>query len=96
LKGKERAYAPPSPSPPRSTITLAETNTETTLSEASFGTGGEGGGEQFSTTILDEEGDGLLYPPENFAIVVPGIFRSSFPRSKNFGFLKSLGLKSVL
>jgi len=46
----------------------------------------------------NEEGeDGLFYPPENFAIVAPGIFRSSFPRKKNFGFLKeSLKLKSVL
>jgi len=47
----------------------------------------------------EEEGqDGsILYPPENFAIVAPGIFRSSFPRRKNFRFLKeSLKLKSVL
>lgn len=45
----------------------------------------------------DEEDGSLLYPPENFAIVAPGIFRSSFPRTKNFRFLKeSLKLKSVL
>lgn len=45
----------------------------------------------------DEEDGSLLYPPENFAIVAPGIFRSSFPRRKNFRFLKeSLKLKSVL
>ncbi|GAA5851003.1 hypothetical protein JCM5353_007178 [Sporobolomyces roseus] len=44
-----------------------------------------------------EEDGSILYPPENFAIVAPGIFRSSFPRTKNFRFLKeSLKLKSVL
>lgn len=82
FKGKERAVIPPSP--PQSTTTL--TTTTTALSEIGSS---------------DEERDALqddltLYPPENFAIVVPGIFRSSFPRKKNFAFLKSLGLKSVL
>lgn len=34
--------------------------------------------------------------PENFSMVVDGVFRSSFPRVDNFPYLKSLGLKSVL
>ncbi|GAA5924186.1 protein-tyrosine phosphatase Siw14 family protein [Sporobolomyces koalae] len=44
----------------------------------------------------EEDDDGLVYPPDNFAIVAPGIFRSSFPKRKNFRFLQSLKLKSVL
>ena len=35
-------------------------------------------------------------PPENFTLVSKGIYRSAFPKRKNFGFLKRLGLKSVL
>ena len=34
--------------------------------------------------------------PPNFAEVVPGIYRSSFPKGDHFDFLESLGLKSVL
>jgi tyrosine-protein phosphatase SIW14 len=34
--------------------------------------------------------------PENFSMVAPGIYRSSFPKRKNFTFLKKLQLKSVL
>ncbi|GAA6008622.1 hypothetical protein JCM11491_003372 [Sporobolomyces phaffii] len=88
LKGKERAErfpCVPSPSPPRSTITLTTT---TTASDA--------GTEDTEDRQVDVDDVSVLYPPENFAIVVPGIFRSSFPRRKNFAFLKSLGLKSVL
>ena len=34
--------------------------------------------------------------PENFAMVESGVFRSSFPRTKNIEFLKQLNLKSVV
>ncbi|SGY66566.1 BQ5605_C004g02686 [Microbotryum silenes-dioicae] len=37
-----------------------------------------------------------LLPPENFAMVSSLIYRSSFPKRKNFPFLRSLRLKSVL
>lgn len=37
-----------------------------------------------------------LIVPENFTMVEPGVYRSSFPRSKNIPFLKTLGLKSVV
>lgn len=37
-----------------------------------------------------------LTPPENFAPVINQIYRSSFPQPPNFGFLKTLKLKSVL
>ncbi|EGG06721.1 uncharacterized protein MELLADRAFT_77769 [Melampsora larici-populina 98AG31] len=36
------------------------------------------------------------YPPPNFGLVAPGIYRSSFPNHLHFEFLKTLGLKSVL
>lgn len=34
--------------------------------------------------------------PENFAMVETGVYRCSFPRSKNIPFLKTLNLKSVV
>ncbi|KAK9990338.1 hypothetical protein SO802_025323 [Lithocarpus litseifolius] len=37
-----------------------------------------------------------LTPPENFSMVHNGIFRSDFPRDDNSGFLKSLGLRSII
>lgn len=37
-----------------------------------------------------------LIAPDNFAMVSPGIYRSSFPKKKNFPFLKSLNLKIIL
>ena len=43
---------------------------------------------------LEEEEE--LIPPENFSMVAKGIYRSGFPKKKNFPFLKKLGLKSIL
>ena len=40
--------------------------------------------------------DDLLLPPENFSMVESGVYRSAFPRTKNFSFLKSLKLKTVI
>eukprot|EP00048_Salpingoeca_helianthica_P000656 m.43141 g.43141 ORF g.43141 m.43141 type:complete len:168 (+) comp10739_c0_seq4:3-506(+) len=40
--------------------------------------------------------DDILRPPENFAMVCSGIFRSGFPAEKNLGFLKTLNLRAVL
>ncbi|KAF8935654.1 Tyrosine-protein phosphatase dsp1 [Dissophora ornata] len=37
-----------------------------------------------------------LCPPDNFNMVTTWIYRSSFPKKKNFSFLKKLGLKSIL
>ncbi|CAG8536176.1 3782_t:CDS:2 [Cetraspora pellucida] len=42
--------------------------------------------------LYDEE----LIPPGNFTMVSTWIYRSSFPKKKNFPFLKKLGLKSIL
>lgn len=45
---------------------------------------------------LDKRVVGIYEPPENFAKVCDGIYRSSFPRIENFEYLKSVGLKSIL
>ncbi|KAK9763782.1 tyrosine-protein phosphatase siw14 [Basidiobolus ranarum] len=45
-----------------------------------------------SEEIFEEE----LYPPENFNLISPFVYRSAFPKKKNFAFLKKLGLKSIL
>lgn len=38
----------------------------------------------------------LLVPPLNFAMVDTGVYRSGFPDSTNFRFLRTLKLKSVM
>ncbi|GKC58898.1 probable tyrosine-protein phosphatase [Tanacetum coccineum] len=48
-----------------------------------------------STEKVDASGD-ELYPPVNFSRVDYGIYRSSFPDSCNFSFLKALGLRSIV
>ncbi|WWC95781.1 hypothetical protein V866_002647 [Kwoniella sp. B9012] len=37
-----------------------------------------------------------LVPPENFALVSKGVYRSGFPKKRNFGFMETLRLKTVL
>lgn len=37
-----------------------------------------------------------IVPIKNFGSVMPGIYRSSFPKTENFAFMKTLGLKSIL
>ncbi|KUF95785.1 Cysteine protease [Phytophthora nicotianae] len=48
--------------------------------------------------VEEEDGDyEELIPPENFAMIEKGLYRSGFPKKKNFAFLKkSLQLKSIL
>lgn len=46
----------------------------------------------------DAEPEGLStrpYPP-NFGIVVPGVYRSSYPQPQAYGFLQDLGLKTIM
>ncbi|KAJ3339766.1 hypothetical protein HDU83_007499, partial [Entophlyctis luteolus] len=38
----------------------------------------------------------IICPMENFALVAKGVYRSAFPKKKNFPFLKLLKLKSIL
>lgn len=42
------------------------------------------------------EPDGLYVPPINFAMVEAGVYRSGFPELANFGFLRTLRLRSIL
>ncbi|CAG8557238.1 16061_t:CDS:1 [Acaulospora colombiana] len=37
-----------------------------------------------------------LVPPDNFTMISTWVYRSSFPKKKNFAFLKKLGLRSIL
>ncbi|KAI5809684.1 tyrosine phosphatase family-domain-containing protein [Peziza echinospora] len=46
------------------------------------------------TAGLDPEAGFVI--PENFALVWPGVYRSSFPKEETFGFVKCLKLKSIL
>lgn len=43
----------------------------------------------------DEDGGGLI-PPNNFAMVHPGVYRSGYPSKKNFPFLQKLQLKNIM
>ncbi|KAJ1558765.1 hypothetical protein HK096_005134, partial [Nowakowskiella sp. JEL0078] len=42
--------------------------------------------------VVEEE----IIPCENFNMTCQGVYRSAFPKKKNFSFLKKLGLKSIL
>merc|ERR1712072_1292694 len=42
------------------------------------------------------EDSGAVHPPQNFAEVLPGLYRSSFPQEQHYSYLRSLGLKTVL
>ena len=44
----------------------------------------------------DQPTEEELIPCENFTMVSKGVYRSSFPKKKNFPFLKKLGLGSVM
>ncbi|PVI07813.1 hypothetical protein DM02DRAFT_511545 [Periconia macrospinosa] len=38
-----------------------------------------------------------LFPPPNYGTVIPGaVFRSSYPQPKNYDFVKSLGVKTII
>lgn len=49
-----------------------------------------------SAPTSNARGQREIVPPENFSLVSPGIYRSGFPKSRNFTFLKQLKIKSVL
>ncbi len=40
--------------------------------------------------------ESLLIPPLNFAMVQKGVYRSGFPNNRNFGFLKQLGIRTIV
>ena len=37
-----------------------------------------------------------IVPPINFSLVATGVYRSGHPNKKNFGFLRTLNLRSVM
>uniref|UniRef100_A0A0E0LYI2 diphosphoinositol-polyphosphate diphosphatase n=1 Tax=Oryza punctata TaxID=4537 RepID=A0A0E0LYI2_ORYPU len=49
-----------------------------------------------TSTAAAGEGEGLLVPPLNFAMVDHGVYRSGFPDVSNLPFVESLRLRSVL
>jgi hypothetical protein len=73
-------------------LTMFTTNE--TQEESNQEGGGGGGGLIKEPTIRNIEE--IYIVPENFALVSPFIYRSAFPKRKNFPFLKRLGLKSIL
>ncbi|KAJ0079600.1 hypothetical protein Patl1_24061 [Pistacia atlantica] len=44
----------------------------------------------------EHQNDEVLVLPTNFSMVEDGIYRSGFPRPENFGFLKTLNLRSII
>lgn len=38
----------------------------------------------------------MVAPPANFGMVDKGVYRSGFPDAVNFGFLRGLGLRSIV
>jgi tyrosine-protein phosphatase SIW14 len=56
----------------------------------------EGGAGAAGGAGAGEEAQEVLTPPENFAMVDSGIYRSGFPTKKNFAFLRELGIRTVV
>ena len=52
------------------------------------------GAQNEGNEALEEEEE--VNPCENFSLVAAGVYRSAFPKKKNFTFLKRLKLKSIL
>ncbi|KFK37694.1 hypothetical protein AALP_AA3G016500 [Arabis alpina] len=44
----------------------------------------------------DDQDGVVLVSPSNFSMVEDGIYRSGFPQLENFGFLKTLNLRSII
>ncbi len=41
-------------------------------------------------------GAAVLHRPSNFGVVVPGVYRSSFPKPEDYPFIQSLNLKTIM
>jgi len=48
------------------------------------------------TAYASQSKQGILVPPLNFAHILPGVYRSGHPNAKNFPFMDTLGLKSIM
>ncbi|KAL0477465.1 hypothetical protein AKO1_005713 [Acrasis kona] len=51
---------------------------------------------QPETNVQISQPTTVFIPPINFNMVIPGVYRSGYPTKKNFAFLKSIPLKSIL
>lgn len=53
-----------------------------------------------ATAIMSQPSEHPVAPltgrPDNFGIVIPGIYRSSYPKGEDFEYIKSLGLKTIV
>ena len=56
----------------------------------------EDDGDNVDQTPIHNPYPSKMIPPLNFAMVSDGIYRSGYPNQKNFAFLRTLRLKSVL
>ncbi|KAL2265304.1 hypothetical protein VTJ83DRAFT_6404 [Remersonia thermophila] len=53
--------------------------------------------QQLADSMLDaERGLPATGRPVNFGVVVPGVYRSSFPKAEDYGFIKELKLKTIV
>lgn len=93
----------------RQDVTKASTNngardfsTNTTVSSAIIEANGGGGAlldtfeMQQSTSIQLDESLPKIGRPANFGIVVPGVYRSSFPQADDHEFISRLNLKTIV
>lgn len=70
-----------------------ETVTSEMVSEVSQFEQGEGGGSMMVELVKEPQ---VLIPPINFSMVAPGVYRSGYPNSRNFPFLKKIGIRTVV
>ncbi len=52
--------------------------------------------DEFEDALPPSAASLLRIPPLNFANTLPGVFRSGYPHRRNFEYLRTIGLKSVL
>ncbi len=71
----------------------AATAAAASASDDDWGSSSEDEGEGTDPVV---RGDPLLIPPQKFAHVFPGIFRSGYPHRRNLAFLTTMGIRSVL
>jgi tyrosine-protein phosphatase SIW14 len=50
----------------------------------------------YGSTHMLEKGLPAEHRPLNFGIVVPGVYRSSFPQSEDYAFIEALNLKTMV
>lgn len=75
----------PSQLPPFLAASSASTLGENVENEAGTGAGGD-------ISALQT----LIVPPLNFDMVAGGVYRSGHPNERNYGFMRRLGLKSIM